>query len=153
MASLGRWPIANNLLPRTARALAAAAVMAVAPPAQAVSFQIDSASLMPGAGYGQDTGPNAENGGKQLDVAFSNTFGGLTFSLNHVGDVFKFNVGTVSFQEPDTGAGVNLGINKHEADELGVLASFTFRNPVDAIQSRTALGTAFLNRPMKKVSL
>lgn len=126
-------------------ALATATLLVAAPaaPATPVNFTVTAASLTPDSGYGVDTGANPENGGTLLDVLFTNTFSlPLNFSLNNVGDLATFNVGTVNFRETDAGNGSNAGIRSAEQDFLSVLASFTFNDPLGIIQALTATGTA-----------
>jgi hypothetical protein len=125
--------------------LAATSLLAAAPATQAtlVNFTVTATSLTPDSGYGVDTGANLENGGTLLDVLFTNTFSSpLNFSLNNVGDLATFNVGTINFRETDAGNGSNAGIGSAEQDFLSVMASITFSDPLGIIQALTATGTA-----------
>ncbi len=106
-----------------------------------VTFGISSASISAGSGYGVDAGNNGENGGKLLDVTFTNTFAAQSFSLD-VGDSSTFALGTVWFNEPDTGSGGNKGIRADEQDNLGVTATFTFTDPLGLSAMLSATGTA-----------
>ena len=136
----------KNLLRTGAVSLIAAGLMAVAPAVVAapISFAITDASITPGTGYGVDTGKNPENGGKLLDVVFSTlAFTTQTFSLGAVGDSREFQVGTVTFREPDIGSGDNLGINNNETDGLDVTLRFTFTNPMGEMKDVLASGLAY----------
>lgn len=124
---------------KAALAVATTWMLASAPVAQAITFDVSAASLTPGSGYGVDGG---ENGGTLLDVLFTNTFSAQNFSLNAVNDSFSFDIGTVNFREPDTGSGANLGIRSGELDSLGVTATFSFSSPLLTVQNLTAVGTA-----------
>lgn len=106
-----------------------------------VSFGISGASITSGSGYGTDSGANGENGGQLLAVQFSNTFLAQAFALA-IGDKFTFDLATITFNEPDTGSGGNLGIRNDELDNLGVGASFTFTGPVSTVANLTATVTA-----------
>ena len=79
-----------------------------------------------------------------MAVQFANTFLAQSFSLASVGDSSSFDLGTVTFNEPDVGSGGNLGIRNQEADNLGVVATFTFANPVGTVANIVATGTATL---------
>jgi hypothetical protein len=134
-----------NVFKSLVLAMATAGFLIAASTAQAtpVIFGISTASITPGSGYGVDTGSNPENGGTLLDVVFSNTFSAQNFSLSNVGDSVSFVLGTVYFNEPNTGNGNgNQGIRSAETDFLGVTAAFTFTNPLGAIASLTATGVA-----------
>jgi len=126
------------------RTLLAAGLMFAASTLHAapVTFGISGASLTPGSGYGIDNGANGENGGQLLAVQFTNTFLVQAFSLDSVGDSFTFDLATISFNEPNTGNGGNLGIRNDELDNLGVGASFTFTGPFSTVASLLATGTA-----------
>ena len=130
-----------TLFKRMTLGMAAFGFLAVASTAQAITFDV-TAALTPGSGYGVDTGPNPENGGTLLNVVFTNTGILQSFPLTSVNDAFTFIIGTVNFTEPNIGSGGNLGINNNELDNLGVLASFTFTNPVGTTQTLTATGVA-----------
>lgn len=114
--------------------------LAMVPPAYAIPFSITGAAFAPGSGYGQDAGNNGENGGKLLDVRFTNTFLPESFDLG-VGGSYTFDVGTVNLLEPDSGNGANFGIRNQELDGLGVNIFFTFTDPLGAVQNILATGT------------
>lgn len=107
-----------------------------------IGFGISGASITPGSGYGIDSGANGENGGQLLAVQFATTFLAQAFSLTNVGDSVTFDLATITFNEPDTGSGGNLGIRVAELDNLGVGASLTFTGPVSTVASLTATVTA-----------
>jgi hypothetical protein len=127
-------------------ALAAAALLFAGSALHAgpVTFGISAASITPGSGYGTDMGANPENGGTLLGVQFLSTFLGQSFSLANVGDSISFDLGTVTFYEPDIGSGGNLGIRNQEMDNLGVVSTFTFANPLGTVANVVATGTATL---------
>jgi len=79
-----------------------------------------------------------------LAVQFANSFLARTFSLASVGDSATFDLATISFNEPNSGNGGNLGIRNDEQDNLGVGASFIFTGPVSTVASLTATVTAIL---------
>lgn len=129
--------------------VATAGLLLFGPAAHAapVVFGIDAATITPGAGYGIDAGPNAENGGKLLDVGFTKTFAPLDgLSLANVGDQVTFKLATVTFRESDDGNGGNAGIRNQETDDLGVTATFDFTGPLAAPFSLTGVGTATTGR-------
>jgi hypothetical protein len=107
-----------------------------------VSFDIATASISAGSGYGVDTGSNGENGGTLLNVAFDSTFVAQAFSLASAGNRVSFNFATIRFNEPDTGNGANQGIRNAELDDLGVTASFNFTGAVSHLIDLTAIVTA-----------
>ena len=122
----------------------AAALLLAAPALHAapVSFGVSGASITYGSGYGVDSGANGENGGQLLAVDFLGSFATQAFALTNVGDSFTFDVATITFNEPNTGNGANLGIRVDETDNLGVGASFTFTGPVSTVTNLTATVTA-----------
>lgn len=124
--------------------LAACALLCAASTLQAapVSVDITAASITRGDGYGIDTGPNPENGGKLLDVRFENTFERQVFSLSNVGHSVSFDLVTVIFAEPDTGNGGNRGIRDAERDNIGLTTSLSLTGPVDDAINLTAVVTA-----------
>ena len=75
-----------------AGALLACASNAMAAP---VTFDVSTASMTPGAGYGVDA---SEGSGTLLDVLFTTGFSAQNFSLAAVGDSFTFLVGHLGFQ-------------------------------------------------------
>ena len=110
--------------------------------AEAVAFEVDAAAFGPGSGYGIDQGRNLENGGSLLHVVFDATLSPRTFELE-AGETETFKIGTVSFLEPDTGSGSNLGINDNEvAANLGVTLAFEVGGPVDRKIALQGSGTA-----------
>ena len=117
----------TKLLTASLLATCASAVMALP-----VNFDVTNRTLAGGVGYGVDAN---ENGGTLLDVRFTQVGAiPLNFSLNNIGDSFMFQVGTVEFREPNTGAGVgNLGIRSQEAStangRLDVTSILTFVLP------------------------
>jgi hypothetical protein len=123
-------------------AMAAALLTASAAQAAAVGFDISAASLTWGSGYGTDSGQNAENGGTLLGVAFTNVFAPQHFDLSGIGQSISFDLATVRFYEPDTGNGGNRGIKGEEANDIGVVAGFSFANPSISSPSLTAIVTA-----------
>jgi hypothetical protein len=130
--------------PKRIRTLVAAGMLLAASTLHAapVMFGISDASITPGSGYGIDNGANGENGGQLLAVQFANTFLAQAFSLDSVGDSFTFDLATITFNEPNTGNGGNLGIRSDELDNLGVWASFILTDPVNTVASLTATVTA-----------
>jgi hypothetical protein len=122
-----------------------AVLSAFAPAIQAtpVQFDITNTTFAGGTGYGVDVGANGENGGQLLDVVFSTQVVPQPFQLN-INDSFQFTLGTVVFNEPDTGNGGNKGINSNEQDNLGVTATFTFANPLGTIAEVSTNGVAVL---------
>lgn len=130
----------TSTLTLVAASLMVAATAAMAGP---VSFAITNTSITPGSGYGVDTGNNPENGGTLLDVVFSTSaFTTQEFSLAAVGDSHSFQVGTVTFREPDIGPGDNLGISNSERDSLDVTFRFTFTNPMGEMKEIQTSGVA-----------
>ncbi len=119
-------------------ALAAALFTGTAALAAPVQVGISAASFTPGAGYGVDRS-EAQGSATLLDVKFSTaSFTGQSFSLANVGDSVTFTMGTVQFAEPN-----NIqGILESETDELGVLATLSFFNPLGAEVAISAVGTA-----------
>lgn len=116
-----------------AGALLAYSVNVVAAP---VTFDVTTASLTPGAGYGVDV---SEGSGTLLDVAFSTTgFSAQNFSLASVGNSFTFLVGTLDFRESNG----NGGILAAETDSLDVAVSLAFANPLGSTQTLTTSGVA-----------
>jgi hypothetical protein len=124
--------------------LVASALLCAAPTllAAPVSFGVSTASISAGSGYGIDSGSNGENGGTLLDVRFANNFLAQAFSLANVGDSFSFDFATITFNEPNTGNGANLGIRSDERDGLGLTASFNFTGPAASVIDLTAIVTA-----------
>lgn len=120
-----------------AAVLSVGMVMATAPVANAVPFDISGGAFTPGGGYGIDASETASP--TLLDVRFAQTFGTQSFTLTNPGDFHTFVYGTVNFQEPSAGGGIVAA----ETDDLGVSASFIFTNPLGSTETVTALGTAF----------
>jgi len=107
--------------------------------AGAVPFNITAASFSPSGGYGIDVSETAMSNPTLLDVRFSTSmFSAQNFMLNSVGASQTFDFGTVDLQEPDTGG----GILPAEIDDLGVLANFTFTDPLGSTEMVTASGAA-----------
>lgn len=117
----------------SATLLAATAFAHAAP----VSFNVNLSSLNPGSGYGIDA---HEAAGKLIDVRFNAQTTPYSFTLNNAGDYHLFQVGTVSFQEPNTNGGIN---GTEAAGDLGVTALFSFTNPFGGTQTLEAFGTAY----------
>src|SRR5262245_60631786 len=109
-----------------------------------IAFGVSGATITPGSGYGVDSGANGENGAQLLTVQFANVFLPQAFSLANVGDSFTFDLATITFNEPDTGSGGNLGIRNDELDNLAVAASLTFSGPVSTVANLAATVTATL---------
>lgn len=107
-----------------------------------VTFNVQSLALTPGTGYGIDAGSNHENGGTLLDVRLGNLFSAQSFALDAVGSTQSFIIGSVFFNEPETGTGANGGIRTGEQDGLGVIATFGFIDPRDTVSDVLASGTA-----------
>jgi hypothetical protein len=100
------------------------------------SFNVNLVSLAPGSGYGIDAN---EASGNLLDVRFSALTTPYAFTLSNPGDYFLFNVGTISFREPNG----NGGINGTEAGgDLSVSALFSFTNPFGGTQTLEAFAIA-----------
>jgi hypothetical protein len=129
---------------RSAPLCAIAATLLAMSAAQAapVSFDISAASLTRGIGYGEDIGPNPENGGTLLDVRFVSNFVAQAFPLANVGDSFSFDFARVNFAEPNTGSGGNLGIRNEELNDIGLTTRFSFSDPLGGDIDMTALVTA-----------
>ena len=127
-------------------AMLMAVLSSFAPAIQAtpVQFEITNTTFSGGTGYGVDTGRNAENGGKLLDVMFGAPLVPLPFQLDNIDESFSFKLGSVFFNEPDTGNGSNNGINNNEQGNLGVKATFTFTNPLGTTADVFATGLAVL---------
>jgi hypothetical protein len=108
-----------------------------------VSFDISSATLAPGTGYGSDArsnGQDGENGGTLLGVQFSSVFAAQHFVWSSVVQSFSFDVARVRFYEPDTGRGGNRGIKAtEEQNDLALIAAFGLTGPVVATPSLTAI--------------
>ena len=116
----------------TATLLVASAFAQAAP----VSFNVNLASLNPGSGYGIDA---SEASGNLLDVRFNAMTAPYAFTLNNAGDFYLFQVGSVSFKEPNTNGGIN---GTEAAGNLDVTALFSFTNPFGGTQTLEAFGTA-----------
>lgn len=122
-----------------AGALLACAASAMAAPVTLVTFNVTSANLSLGAGYGVDYKDNKENPGTLLDVWFTTAFSEQNFSLASVDDSFTFLVGTLDFRESNG----NGGILAEETDLLDVTATLTFSNPLGgSTQTLTTTGVA-----------
>lgn len=121
------------------RLILAAATFALCTPANAIPFSITGASFSPSAGYGIDNAEQQMQNPTLLDVRFSTSaFSVQNFMLNNVGDSHTFNFGTVDFQEPNAGGGILAA----ETDNLGVIANFTFTNPLGSTEMVSAAGMA-----------
>jgi hypothetical protein len=107
-----------------------------ASPAHAVPFSVTGASFTVGTGYGTD---GNEASGTLLNVQFS-TSGFLTqnFALEAPGQFATFTFGSVNLLE----ANAFSGIKTAEKDNLGIVANFTFANPLGDIENISAVGTA-----------
>ncbi len=104
----------------------------------ATPFSITAATFTPGSGYGKDAN-EATNVATLLDVAFSTSnFNAQNFSLNAVGNSITFNLGSITFAEPNG----FMGIVANETNDLGVTATMTFALPGNSAQQVTATGTA-----------
>lgn len=116
----------------------AAALLASTASAHAlpVSFNVNLASLTPGSGYGIDA---SEPSGNLLDVRFNALTTPYAFTLTNAGDFQLFNVGTVSFREPNTHGGIN---GTEAGGDLSVSALFSFTNPFGGAETLEAFGTA-----------
>lgn len=117
-----------------AGALLACAASAMAAP---VTFNVTSANLSLGAGYGDDAN---ENRGTLLDLWFTTAFSAQNCALaSVVGDSCTFLVGTLDFRESNG----SDGILADETDLLGVTATLTFSNPLGgSTQALTTTGVA-----------
>jgi len=106
--------------------------------AMATPFSVTSVGITPGSGYGREVD---DLNNTTLDVRFNtNAFSQQIFTLNAVGEFSTFNFGTVNFAEPNGNPGITAG----ETDNLGVLARFTFVNPLGSNETVSATGTAIL---------
>ena len=106
--------------------------------AMATPFSVTGVQVTPGSGYGLESN---DPGNTTLDVRFNtNAFSPQIFTLNAVGQFSTFNFGTVNFAEPNGSPGITGG----ETDNLGVLALFTFVNPLGSNETVSAAGTAVL---------
>ena len=123
--NVGKAIISSNSV-KSILSIASIALLAAAPVAQAVPFSITSATVTTGSGYGVDAN---ENGGKLLDVLFTETLVATQNSeLSGEGDWFTFNIGTVELRElSDHG-----GITADETDGLDVTWTFTFTDPLES---------------------
>jgi hypothetical protein len=124
-------------------AILAACLFTAAGAASATAFSVTGAVLTPGAGYGIDSSEqqNANNTPTLLDVRFSTAgFGTQNFNLITVGDFYSFNVGTVSFQEPND----SQGIRTAETDSLGVSLALNFAAPGAVTNTLIANGAAVI---------
>jgi len=92
-----------------------------------VNFLVSPVKFIVGTGYG--TGPG------QLDVAFNAITTQQSFSLNNPGDSNSFEFGTIDFNQSGR-------INGLQTDNLGVLAVFSFEDPLVGLRQVTATGTA-----------
>jgi hypothetical protein len=107
--------------------------------AAATLFTITSVSFTFGSGYGDDASETPSNNPTLLDVEFDTSgFVAQNFTLTNPGDFQIFLFGTVDFQEPATGG----GIQPAETDNLGVTAHFVFTSPTGSTQDVIAVGTA-----------
>ncbi len=102
--------------------------------ASPVSFNVTPSGFTLGGGYGVDA---SEASGTLLDVSFAASAASSSFVLSGAGDSFSFSFGTVVLRE----AGLILPA---ETDDLGVSATFSFLDPLNALRSVTATGLAFL---------
>jgi PEP-CTERM putative exosortase interaction domain len=115
-----------------------AAMLAFAPGASAVSFNITSAQFTPGSGYGVDPNENS-NVATEIDVRFSTSaFSTQNFALGAVNQSFTFAFGTIDLEEPNA----HGGIVANETDGLGITGTLTFAAPTGVSQTVTALGVA-----------
>lgn len=120
-------------------ALASAGWLSFASAAQAgpVAFNVSGVAITPGSGYGQDAD---EQSGTLLDVRFStSSFTAQAFSLSAIAEAKLFDVGTVTFAEPNSHGGITAA----ETDKLDVVANLSFTSPFSgATENITAFGTA-----------
>lgn len=116
-------------------AVVTVAVLAT-PSAQAVTFEIDSADVTLGSGYG---------GGWdifKLNVEFNDHFKSKTFNLNTANSSETLDLGTVNFLEADGLFTVGL----LELNNLNVNWTFMFTNPLGTTQVVNTTGTATFGR-------
>lgn len=125
------------------QAILAALLSGAAFAASATTFTVTTAAFTPDSGYGIDTN---EDQGTLLDVRFiaaSFANPGLTFDLNAQMLSKSFKVGTISFNEPNSGQPAQQfqGISQAETDHLDVTLQLTLTAP-GAIGPITTTGTA-----------
>ncbi len=127
----------NFMLKKLIGAFVGLAMMSMAGTANAVLIDVSAASFSWGGGYGID--PSETPTGDLLDVQFDTVlFSAQNFNLNSIGDSNTFDFGTVNFQEPSAGG----GIDPAETDNLDVAANFTFTTPLGSTEMVSAFGTA-----------
>ncbi len=124
-----------NAAKKALAVVATAGLLMASSMASAVPFTVTSASFTPAGGYGIDNSIVEAFGGNKLDVRFSTSnFVQQSFNLNAVGNTNSFNFGTVNFQE--------FFVGSNERDNLGVTAKLNFTNPLGALSTISANGTA-----------
>lgn len=101
-----------------------------------VQFTVAPVGFVVGAGYGVDAN---EAAGTLLDVSFNANSTVRNFALANVGDEQSFNFGRIQLDE----AGFILDA---ETDELDVVATFLFTDPLAGLRTVTATGTAAVGR-------
>ena len=130
--------VSRVLLPKSLPAYGMTAMLAFAPGAGAVTFDITAAQFTPGPGYGVDPNENS-NVATEIDVRFStSSFSAQNFSLNAVNQSFTFGFGTIDLEEPNA----HGGIVANETDGLGITGTLTFSAPSGVTRTVTALGVA-----------
>jgi hypothetical protein len=127
-----------TLLQKSSSAFGITAMLAFAPGASAVTFNVTGAQFTPGPGYGVDASENSSVATK-IDVQFSTSaFSTQNFDLEAVNESFTFGFGTIDLEEPNA----HGGIVANEADGLGITGTLTFSAPTGVTQTVTALGVA-----------
>jgi hypothetical protein len=127
-----------TLLQKSSSAVGITAMLAFAPGASAVTFNVTDAQFTSGPGYGVDASENSSVATK-IDVRFSTSaFSTQNFDLDAVNESSTFGFGTIDLEEPNA----HGGIVANEADGLGITGTLTFSAPTGVTQTVTALGVA-----------
>jgi PEP-CTERM motif len=127
-----------TLLQESLSAFGITAMLAFAPGASAVTFNITAAQFTPGSGYGVDPNENSSVA-TEIDVRFSTgAFSAQNFALEAINQSFSFGFGTIDLEEPNA----HGGIVANETDGLGISGTLTFSAPTGVTQTVTALGVA-----------
>lgn len=103
--------------------------------ARATPVSVSDFSFVPGSGYGVDAN---ENSATLLDVLFSGGFSAQSFTLDGVGDSMTFDLGSVTFGEPNSHAGIAAS----ETDGLDIAARLTFTDPFSSLLQMSVTGSA-----------
>lgn len=99
-----------------------------------IAFAVTPTAFVLGAGYGTDAN---EAVGSLLDISFTVSPTPAFATLENVGDAFTFEFGRIVFNESGL-------IREAELDDLGVLAVFTFADPLSGLRTVSAAGEAIV---------